>query len=176
MPLTLILGGLSSGKTAFALSLAQPFSAPKIYIATAEPFDQEMAEKIARHKAERGQSWLTIEAPLELAETLRGLRAYRSGLGLIDGLGIWLANLFAKKKDYNKYINEFLEELISLPIPLIVVSDETGLGGISPEPETRRWQQALGYLNQQLAKMSDQVILVIAGIPLWIKGGRDEAS
>ncbi len=176
MELTLVLGGLSSGKTALALSLAQRFIPPRVYIGTAEPIDEEMAQKIAQHRAERDESWQTVEAPLELGRALRESDKKEISLILVDGLGVWLGNLFAKKIDYQKYIIEFLDTLSFVETPLIIVSEEVGLGGISPSPEVRRWGEALGKLNQALAERAKRVALVVAGFPLWLKGGDYEPS
>ncbi|HFB84045.1 MAG TPA: bifunctional adenosylcobinamide kinase/adenosylcobinamide-phosphate guanylyltransferase [Thermodesulfatator sp.] len=174
--LTLVLGGLSSGKTALALSLAQRFIPPRVYIGTAEPIDEEMAQKIAQHRAERDESWQTVEAPLELGRALRESDKKEISLILVDGLGVWVGNLFAKKIDYQKYIIEFLDTLSFVETPLIIVSEEVGLGGISPSPEVRRWGEALGKLNQALAERAKRVALVVAGFPLWLKGGDYEPS
>lgn len=160
---TLILGGARSGKTARALTLTQ---APRVYVATAEAGDGEMAERIAAHKAERGEDWDLIEAPLDLPAALAeaGPRA-----ALVDCLTLWLANLTAADRDVEAETTALLAAAASAEAPVIFVSNEIGLGLVPMEPLSRRFRDAQGRLNQRVAATADRVEFVAAGLPLRLK-------
>ena len=165
--LTFILGGAASGKSAYAEGLARRVPGPRHYIATAQAFDDEMADKIAAHRAGRAEDgWTTIEAPLELGRALRDTPA---GLVLLDCLTLWLSNMILSEGDQGS-IDALPEALVARPGPLIVVSNEVG-GGIVPEtPLGRRFRNAQGRLNQAVASRADCVVTVMAGLPLALKG------
>ncbi len=164
----LILGGVKSGKSRLALTLAEKFPLPRIYVATAEPFDEEMQEKIRRHREERDASWETIEAPLELVEALNIGENYN--VCLVDCLTVWLGNLWYHGRDLKREKRRLLSLLSRFKTNVILVSNEVGLGVIPAQKDVRRYAEALGDLNQELAKLCHRVYLVVAGLPLLIKG------
>jgi adenosylcobinamide kinase/adenosylcobinamide-phosphate guanylyltransferase len=142
-------------------------------VATAEALDPEMAGRIARHRAERPAGWRTVEAPLHLADALAGL----SGLAdvvLLDCLNLWVANLLGRRPDLAEaeVAAEATAALAAAPpdAELIIVSNEVG-AGVHPETALgRRFRDALGLANQAAARAADEVVLLVAGCPLWVKG------
>ncbi|MEM7616622.1 MAG: bifunctional adenosylcobinamide kinase/adenosylcobinamide-phosphate guanylyltransferase [Pseudomonadota bacterium] len=165
-PLTLILGGAKSGKTAHALALAEAAGQQRSYVATAEAFDAEMAAKIEAHKAERGAGWSTVEAPLDLCAALQGAE----GVVLVDCLTLWLSNLMHHARDVEAEAKALLEALEHGAGPVILVSNELGLGLVPETALGRRFRDAQGRLNQQVAAAADRVEFLAAGLPLRLKG------
>jgi len=165
--LTLVLGGARSGKTRHALNLASVF-ARKVYIATAEPHDEEMRTRIARHAAERDSTWTTIEAPLALAEAL----ADRHGaeIFVVDCLTIWLSNLMHAGRDIVAETERLSAALKACPAHVVLVSNEVGLGIVPDNALARAFRDAQGRLNQEIARVADVVEFVAAGLPLRMKG------
>ena len=166
MTLTLILGGARSGKTALALRLAEARSAAPVLIATAEALDTEMEERIARHRAERGPHWTTVEAPLDLAAALGALPADQ--VVLVDCLTLWLSNLMHAERDLEAETAALIATLAGRPV--ILIANEVGLGIVPDNALARRYRDAAGRLNQTLAAACDQVAFVAAGLPLALKG------
>ena len=160
----LVLGGAASGKSAFAEGLLDGVT-PRVYIATAQAFDNEMTDKIAQHKARRGADWHTIESPRGLAKAIEN--APQGGI-LVDCVTMWLANIM--DTDMNKEIAALLHVFETSEKRLVLVSNETGLGIVPDSPDVRRFRQSQGELNQALAARADCVIQVIAGLPLILKG------
>lgn len=178
-PLTLVLGGARSGKSAYAESL---FTGPEaVYVATAEAIDDEMRDRIARHRARRGGGWITVEAPLDLAGALCSARRTRarngSGGVLVDCLTVWLGNLMHAGRDVGREAGSLLESLApaapEAPAPVVLVANEVGLGVVPDNPMARAFRDHAGRLNQALAGRADRVVFVAAGIPLVLKPGRD---
>ncbi|MHB1054189.1 MAG: bifunctional adenosylcobinamide kinase/adenosylcobinamide-phosphate guanylyltransferase [Thiobacillus sp.] len=168
--LTLILGGARSGKSRLALKRAQATGKPVSFIATAQAHDAEMAERIARHQAERPVHWITLEAPLDLAGAIR---AAPSGMVVVDCLTLWLTNWLChpEPEGWPTARAALLAVLSERRMDdLILVSNETGLGIIPLGELTRRFVDEAGWLNQDLAQLADEVILVAAGLPLTLKG------
>lgn len=174
--LTLILGGARSGKSRLALQRAQATGQPVSFIATAQAHDTEMAERIARHQAERPAHWATIEAPLDLAGAIR---AAPSGMVVVDCLTLWLTNWLCRPESGGwpaaraALLAAVAERRTLKGIntgDLILVSNETGLGIIPLGELTRRFVDEAGWLNQDLAQRADEVIFVAAGLPLTLKG------
>ncbi len=163
----LILGGIKSGKSRLALKIASQFSGPRFFVATAEPFDEEMARKIAAHRKERGQSWHTLEAPVELPNTLRKLPS--QGVCLVDCLTVWLGNLWHYQKDLETYCEDLLKAIEEMKIPCVFVSNEVGLGIMPAEKAGKTFAEKLGLLNQRVAGVCEEVYLVVAGSPLRLK-------
>lgn len=164
MRVSLILGGARSGKSARALALAT--GAPRTFVATAEALDDEMAERIARHRAERGPGWRTVEAPLDLAPAVAG---HREGSLVVDCLTLWLSNLMHAGRDPAAEATALIDALANAG-RTILVSNEVGLS-IAPENAlARRFRDEHGRLNQRLAAAADHVELVAAGLPLVLKG------
>jgi adenosylcobinamide kinase / adenosylcobinamide-phosphate guanylyltransferase len=164
----LVLGGARSGKSAYAQSLVEAAASERLYLATGEAGDAEMAARIARHKAERGAGWTTLEEPVDLAEALRA--EARSGRAvLVDCLTLWLTNLMFAGRDVEAEIARLARTIGLIEGPAVIVSNEVGLG-LVPETklgrEFRDWQ---GFANREAAKACDAVVLVAAGLPTLLK-------
>ncbi len=165
----LILGGARSGKTRRALSLAEGSGATPVYIATAQAFDAEMAERIALHKAERGPHWRSVEAPLDLPEAICHA-AQPDAVLLIDCLTLWLSNLTFAERDIAGATAALVTALNDAPGPVLVVSNEVGLGIVPENALARRFRDDQGRLNQTVAAAVDRVEFIAAGLPLTLKG------
>ncbi len=168
--LTLCLGGAKSGKTRLALARAETHPAPRLYLATAQALDGEMAERIKRHQAERGPGWRTLEAPLNPDQALAGLTG--DSVVLMDCVTLWLSNLLGENDDPEAAlgrIDRFIEAARAYAGPVIVVSNEVG-GGIVPMNElARKFRDLAGSANQHLAAAADAVVLAVAGLELQLK-------
>jgi adenosylcobinamide kinase/adenosylcobinamide-phosphate guanylyltransferase len=164
--LTLVLGGARSGKSRFALAQFAGLAGPFWFIATAEALDAEMSRRIERHRAERDALWRTLEAPLDVAAAL----AETQGPALIDCLSLWLSNLFGAGRDPEAATGRLLAALARHPHPVVLVSNEVGLGIVPDTPLGRAFRDAQGRLNQAAAAQADRVVLLVAGLPLSIKG------
>ncbi|MBW1980138.1 MAG: bifunctional adenosylcobinamide kinase/adenosylcobinamide-phosphate guanylyltransferase [Deltaproteobacteria bacterium] len=168
--LVLVTGGSRSGKSSYALHLAAPY-AHKVFIATAEPTDPEMASRIARHQLERDPSFTLIEEPLDPAAALRAMPANTS-VALIDCITVWLGNLFYRKRISNESsgeIDDFLEQLQAPPCHLIVVTNEVGMGIVPADRKTREFRDLAGKINQHLARCAQEVFFLVSGIPVRLK-------
>ena len=174
---TPVLGGVRSGKSRLAQEVARRFSRVG-FIATAKPSDAEMIEKIRRHRAERPTHWQTIEEPLELARVLAE-HASKFDMLVVDCLTIFVANLLeatetspasADPASIELHIESFLETLRRVPASVVLVSNEVGSGVVPPYPAGRRFRDALGELNQRVAAIADNTVLMVAGLPLALKG------
>ncbi len=168
----LVLGGARSGKTARAQGWAEALGPSRVYIATGQAFDAEMAERIARHKAERGEGWSTLEEPLDLPRTVAAAAA---GPGapdvlLVDCLTLWLSNLMHHDRDPEAETAALLAALAQASRPVILVSNELGLGLVPETPLGRAFRDAQGRLNQAVAAAVADVTFVAAGLPLVLKG------
>jgi adenosylcobinamide kinase / adenosylcobinamide-phosphate guanylyltransferase len=164
--LTFVLGGARSGKSSFAEALVRRAEPPWLYVATAEARDAEMTERIERHKKERGSEWRTLEVPLDLAEALNGVGP---GPVLVDCLTLWLSNVLLANRNTEEECDRLLETLAAVPGPLVVVSNEVGLGIVPETPLGRTFRDAQGKLNQRVAAISDRVVFLAAGLPLTLK-------
>ncbi len=169
----LVLGGARSGKSRYGLSLAESFPAPRLFLATGEARDGEMAARIAAHQEERGPGWETRETPLELPEAV-GQGQGRYGAILVDCLTMWLANLMLRETATDDDLQAATRRLVALleklATPTIFISNEVGLGIVPESPLARRYRDSLGWLHQQVARAADLVVLVVAGLPLVLKG------
>lgn len=168
MAATLILGGVSSGKSVFAEKLVQDTGWPKTYIATAQAWDDEMRTKVADHQARRGEDWHTLEAPLDVAAALKGVQADHAVL--LDCVTLWLTNMMMAEQDIERAVDELAATLQDMQSPVFVVSNEVGLGGIAENKMARRFQKLQGAANQKLAEASGTVVLITAGLPMALKG------
>jgi len=164
----LILGGARSGKSRRALTLAEQARAQRVFIATAEALDEEMAERIARHQAERVAGWDTIEAPLDLVEAIPQASSPDS-VCVIDCLTLWLSNLMHHGRDVQLETERLCTALRSCTGDVILVSNEVGLGLVPETPLGRDFRDAQGRLNQAVAAVCDQVEFIAAGLPLSLK-------
>jgi len=166
-----VLGGARSGKSTFAERLADECGGAALYVATAAAGDDEMAERIAHHRARRPLSWLTLEVRVGLAaainQALGNLRDGESTV-LVEDLTLLLSNLMPGGDAEARAIAE-VEALCVLPANLILVSNEVGMGIVPPYPSGRQFRDALGRLNQRAAALCDEAYFVVAGVPLRLK-------
>jgi adenosylcobinamide kinase / adenosylcobinamide-phosphate guanylyltransferase len=165
---TLVLGGARSGKSRYAESLITALPPPWIYIATAEGRDAEMAERIAQHRTRRGKAWQTIDAPHDLASALRA--AAGTAPLLVDCLTLWLSNRMLADADVDADIRGLEAALDCRTGPIVLVSNEVGSGIVPDNALARRFRDLQGQLNQRLAARADRVVLLVAGVPLVVKG------
>jgi adenosylcobinamide kinase/adenosylcobinamide-phosphate guanylyltransferase len=174
----LVLGGARSGKTRRALALAEG-ARHRVYVATAEAFDDEMRARIRAHREERaGGGWATVEAPVDLAGAL-GAHAIGAAVGsaadleqtcvVVDCLTLWLSNLMLGEQDISRATVALLAALGACPARVVLVSNEVGFGIVPDNALARRFRDAQGRLNQQIAAAVGQVELVVAGLPLRLK-------
>ena len=165
--LTLVLGGARSGKSRYAEWLIETYPPPWIYVATAEAGDDEMAGRIAAHKARRGSEWQTVEASHGLTEALT---AAPSGAAvLVDCLTLWLSNLIESGADIDAH-TEALKKALSLRTgPTVLVSNEVGLGIVPDNALARQFRDLQGVLNQALAAQAARVVMMVAGVPVPVK-------
>jgi adenosyl cobinamide kinase/adenosyl cobinamide phosphate guanylyltransferase len=165
--LTLVLGGARSGKSRYAESLIAALPPPWLYMATAEAGDAEMAARIEAHRARRGPQWRTIEAPRGLAAALQ-----RSGDRpvLVDCLTLWLSNLMLAGVDIEAETAHLERALAAATAPVVLVANEVGYGIVPEHPLGRKFRDLQGLLNQRIAGRADRVVLVVAGLPLAVKG------
>jgi adenosylcobinamide kinase/adenosylcobinamide-phosphate guanylyltransferase len=170
MTLTLVLGGARSGKSAHALDQAQALAKadrPLVLIATAQALDDEMAERIARHQAERGPRWRTVEAPTGLAGAIIALDS--PDVAVVDCLTLWLTNVMLAELDVSREIDALLDAALRTEADVIFVSNEVGLGIVPDNALARRFRDEAGRLNRLMAARSDRVTMVFAGLPLTLK-------
>ena len=165
---TLILGGTSSGKSLYGETLVEGTALKRLYVATGSSGDAEMAARIARHKARRGKNWRCIEEPLELGKTLQ-LASRADTAILADCLTLWLSNLMAAMRNITAETDELLTILPKLKGPLVLVSNEVGLGIVPENALAREFRDHQGRLNQKIAKAADRVIFMTAGLPMILK-------
>ncbi len=164
----LILGGARSGKTAYALSVAERTDLEKCMIVTAKAEDQEMIDRIAWHRAERSTDWLVVEESVYLCEALQRL-ARSDRVVVVDCLTLWLSNLFSEEKDWGFEAANLVDCIKSLKGTAIFVSNEIGLGLVPETHLARAFRDAHGRLNQILAETCQAVTLVAAGLPVVLK-------
>jgi adenosylcobinamide kinase / adenosylcobinamide-phosphate guanylyltransferase len=166
--ITLVLGGARSGKSRYAESLIQALACPWIYVATAEAGDAEMAERIAAHRARRSTGWHTIEAPHDLHAALASEPTHAPVL--VDCMTLWLSNRVLAQADINSEIGALPAAFRRRTGLLVLVSNEVGSGIVPDNSLARRFRDLQGHLNQTLAAGAQRVVLMVAGIPLMIKG------
>ncbi|WP_085665792.1 MULTISPECIES: bifunctional adenosylcobinamide kinase/adenosylcobinamide-phosphate guanylyltransferase [Pseudomonas] len=169
--LNLILGGARSGKSRLAEQLASASGLPVTYIATSQPLDGEMNQRVLLHRQRRPDDWGLIEEPLALAAVLRAEAAEGRCL-LVDCLTLWLTNLLMLEDDQRlaEERDALLACLEKLPGTVILVSNETGLGVVPMGELTRRYVDLAGWLHQAVAERCQRVVLTVAGLPLMLKG------
>jgi adenosylcobinamide kinase / adenosylcobinamide-phosphate guanylyltransferase len=168
----LITGGARSGKSKYAEERAGRFGSRLLYVATAEAKDDEMVERITEHKRRRGDRWLTVEEPVELATALLQNRG-AVDCALVDCLTLWLSNLLLLGN--GKYVEEKVEELSAtlpqLDFHLVLVTNEAGWGIVPDNPLARQFRDLTGWANQRIAAAANEVVLTVAGIPMIVKKG-----
>ena len=170
--LALLVGGAKSGKSRLAQKLAEEQPEPRLYVATGEAKDAEMQARIRRHQEDRGPSWQTWEEPLALGQALAGAEG-RFGVILVDCLTLWLSNLLTHDHQFGhpeSAADQFCKTLEGLTTPIILVSNEVGWGIVPENSLARRFRDLAGRLNQQVAALADVAVLVVSGLPLYLKG------
>lgn len=167
-PLTLVLGGARSGKSRMAERLVIGTGRPRIYIATAEAWDDEMAARIAAHREDRGAGWDTVEAPRDVCPVLS--RIPPKACVLLDCATLWLTNHLLAENDLDAEIASLLHALETCQAPVVVVSNEVGWGIVPENSLARRFRDEQGRLNQRLAASAGLVVAVMAGLPMVLKG------
>jgi adenosylcobinamide kinase/adenosylcobinamide-phosphate guanylyltransferase len=177
--ITLILGGARSGKSSYAMQLAEATRNPVTFIATAQAYDDEMSARIQKHKAERPASWQTLELPLHIASNVSQIK---SEVVILDCVTLWVTNLlmqFVKDDlvDESPFMQAARNETESLLSAIreagqewLIVSNEVGLGLVPPYQMGRVYRDVLGWVNQRLAQEADTVFFMVAGIPMTVKG------
>jgi adenosylcobinamide kinase / adenosylcobinamide-phosphate guanylyltransferase len=169
---TLVLGGVRSGKSRYAQQLAERESRV-LFVATAKASDDEMHRKIERHRRERPAEWTTVEEPLELVQVL-AQRAFDCDVMVVDCLTVFAANLLETEGDDQSAIERRVEALCvalqSASCSVVLVSNEVGSGVVPAYPLGRRYRDLLGEINQSVARIADDVVLMVAGLPLALKG------
>jgi len=167
----LVLGGARSGKSRYAEEIALKSNLRKVYVATAQAYDSEMDERIAEHKARRDESWTVLDAPLDLAGAIRQ-GAGADAAVLVDCLTLWLTNRMLGEGDQDRACDELAAMIPQLPGLTIFVSNEVGSGIVPDNRLGRQFRDAQGRLNQMMAAACDTVVLVVAGLPMMLKGER----
>lgn len=168
--LSLVVGGARSGKSRLAEALVTQSGKPRRYIATAEAWDDEMRARIDAHRNDRGAAWETVEAPLDLCSALASAKP--SEAVLVDCATLWLTNHLLAEHDLTAESQALLLALARCPAPVVVVSNEVGFGIVPENALARRFRDAQGRLNQQIAAQADLVIGVMTGLPMVLKGDR----
>ena len=167
----LIIGGARSGKSSFAQDRAGAFPGTKAYVATAEPLDDEMRDRIEKHRAQRGKDWVTFEEPCKLASVLEEIGDGYSAI-VVDCLTVWLSNLLLREEEIEKEVDALVAFLKKRDCPtLFMVSNEVGMGIVPDNALSRKFRDLAGRLNQNVAAVADEVYLMTAGVPLCIKPG-----
>jgi len=168
----LITGGARSGKSKYAEQRAGELGERRLYVATAEAKDQEMAQRIAEHRQRRGNRWVTVEEPVDLAAALAARRG-KTDCALVDCLTLWISNLLIRRD--GKYVEEKVEELVTtlprLDFYVVLVTNEVGWGIVPDNALARQFRDLAGWAHQRIAAIADEVVLTVAGIPLVVKEG-----
>jgi adenosylcobinamide kinase/adenosylcobinamide-phosphate guanylyltransferase len=170
MPRThFVLGGARSGKSAFAERIVGESGREKVYLATGQALDEEMRERIAHHRHQRGSGWTTVEEPLNLPVSLKEAAAAHR-IVLVDCLTLWVSNLMMAGRDPDAAFEELAAVLPRLAGPAVLVSNEVGLGIVPENAMARAFRDHAGRLNQRVAAICDRVTFIAAGLPLTLKG------
>ncbi len=168
--IVLVLGGARSGKSRYALDETSRIKGNKAFIATAQALDNEMGIRIEKHKQERGKNWDTFEEPLHIAPTIERIKGTYDVI-LVDCLTLWVSNIMHAGLLMEKEQERLVSALYLTPPPLVyLISNEVGLGLVPESPLGRAYRDHLGRLNQGIAKIATDVVLMVAGIPTKIKG------
>ncbi len=172
MSVTFVLGGARSGKSAYAQALTEAAAArggrPPVMIATAEALDEEMAARIALHRRERGEAWRTVETPLQLADTIRGLQPGEAAA--VDCLTLWLSNLMFAERDVEAATDELLAALADTQAQVALVSNEVGMSLVPENALARAFRDAAGRLNRRVAEQADHAVVMFCGLGVALKG------
>ncbi|MCC3304477.1 bifunctional adenosylcobinamide kinase/adenosylcobinamide-phosphate guanylyltransferase [Sneathiella sp. HT1-7] len=166
--ITLVLGGARSGKSRCAENLAIESGLSRLYLATAQAFDSEMENRIARHQEDRGSGWKTVEEPLDLSGAIITHSA-KGRIILVDCLTLWLSNLMASNRPIKEEFEQLIDTIKALPGPLVLVSNEVGQGIVPDNALSRAFRDHAGRLHQQIAEIADEVYFITAGLPQKLK-------
>ena len=172
-PLTFVLGGARSGKSRYAERVVAALPPPWAYLATAEGHDEEMSARINAHRERRGADWRTIEAPRDLPAALSACGQIPV---LVDCLTLWLSNLMLADADIEAAMQALEITLASRTAPTVLVANEVGSGIVPEFPLGRRFRDLQGVLNQRIAARANRVVLMVAGLPLALKGTLEGVS
>lgn len=165
---TLLIGGARSGKSSFAEALVMATHRPRRYIATAQARDDEMRARIAQHRNQRGDGWITVDAPLDLVGALADAKA--AEVVLVDCATLWLSNHLLAEADLDAEAAKLLAAIAVCAAPIVVVSNEVGWSIVPDNTLARVFRDAQGRLNQQMAAQAGLVVAVMAGLPMVLKG------
>jgi adenosylcobinamide kinase/adenosylcobinamide-phosphate guanylyltransferase len=165
---TLILGGARSGKSRYAETLGRAHGGSLTYIATGEAGDAEMAERIKQHRAARGPEWTTIEEPVELASVL-AREAGPERFVLVDCVTLWISNLMGRQRSVPEEVDALCRAIGDAAGTVCIVSNEVGLGIVPDNAAARAFRDAAGLAHQRLAAVCDEVVLMVAGLPIRLK-------
>jgi adenosylcobinamide kinase/adenosylcobinamide-phosphate guanylyltransferase len=165
-----VTGGARSGKSRYAESRAMEMGRRLLYVATAEPKDSEMARRIAEHQKSRGKWWKTVEEPIDITRSLTRYGRNRDCV-LIECVTLWLSNVLLQKGEARvaPELDAVLQLISKCEFPLIFVTNEVGSGIVPDTPMARRFAELAGQTNQRIAAAADEVVLMVAGIPVTIK-------
>ena len=169
MGVTLITGGARSGKSALAVRIASAFAGPVTLIASGEARDEEMAAKIARHRADRPSTWSVVEEPVDLAAALASIP--EGDLVIVDCLTLWVSNLLERgtsPEEIPSIAAAVAKAASARESPVIVVTNEVGDGIVPMEPESRAYRDCMGFVNSTFARDAERVVLVVAGRPVTL--------
>ncbi|MGH7767405.1 MAG: bifunctional adenosylcobinamide kinase/adenosylcobinamide-phosphate guanylyltransferase [Candidatus Binatia bacterium] len=168
----LITGGARSGKSRYAEERAREAGARRLYVATAEAKDEEMALRIVEHRERRGREWITVEEPIELKNQLLRCRG-QIDCALVDCLTLWLSNLLLSQdeKAVIKKIDELVDALTLIDFHVFFVSNEVGSAVVPDNALARKFRDLVGLANQRVAEAADEVVLMVAGLPMIVKQG-----
>ncbi len=166
----LVTGGARSGKSRYAEQLAKSLCKDgnrRCYIATAEAFDDEMRERIRKHQERRVGEFFTVEAPVSLGEAILKQQG-KSDVILVDCLTVWMGNLL----HYNRLdeTDKLIQALKNVSCPVVLVTNETGMGIVPDNELSRRFRDEAGFLNQAVASIADNVVFMVCGLPMAVKG------
>jgi adenosylcobinamide kinase / adenosylcobinamide-phosphate guanylyltransferase len=169
----LVTGGARSGKSKYAEQRAAALGRRRLYVATAEANDKEVAQRIAEHKRRRGDEWTTIEEAMELAEALLAQRG-RTDCALVDCLTLWLSNLLLQHDQVyaEGKVKDLVTMLSRLDFHVVLVTNEVGWGIVPDNPLARQFRDLAGWANQQIAAAANEIVLLVAGMPMIVKKGK----
>jgi len=168
--IVLITGGARSGKSRYAEERAREVGARLLYVATGEAKDEEMAQRIAEHKKRRGNRWFTVEEPEKVAAALLKHRG-EIDCAVVDCLTLWISNLLIRQDEEAviKKVEELIERLPLLDFQVFLVTNEVGSAIVPDNPLARKFRDLVGWTNQRVAQAADEVVLMVAGLPVIVK-------
>ena len=168
----LVLGGARSGKSSFALDLCNSMEGNRFFIATAQAFDDEMEDRIRRHREDRGNEWQTIEDHLEISKRIRE-NDNRDTIILVDCLTLWLSNLYMKYEPDNDMVYKKIDELVAglsdIKGRVVLVSNEVGMGIVPENKLARLYRDSAGAMNSKIAEKAEKVVITFSGLPMILK-------